>query len=382
MPLYDSPRRPALAVALAVAAAAIAGAHLLAAQGTPRQQGGATRVTGAAVSATGERIVGAQVRVIGSANAAAITGDDGTFDLFVLNDTLPRLVLRRIGFRPETVLVQLPQPALPLLVIQMTRTAQLIRPVVVNASMSERNSPFAAVRERERTAGNGYFMFRDDFMKNNPTHFSDLLRRVPGVRMARTSRNFLEVRLRGARCAPLYWLDGQPLLGVPFDPEVLPPSTIEAIEVYLSAPTVPAQFRGPLGMEGCGAIVIWTRHGERPARPAKITADSIQRLLDAQRVFLASEVDQPARVVSIPEPEYPDSLRLAGVSGSTVIEFIVTAQGTLDKESVGIVSATHVRFGDAVRIAVLDATFLPAMKGGHAVAQVFQLPVTFTAPKP
>ena len=272
-------------------------------------------------------------------------------------------------------------PAVALAQYHGSENVALGRPVVVTAANVERHTAIAAVHERERTGGNGYFAYRENFMRLNPTWFSDILRRVPGVRMSKTSRNFLEVRLRGSRCPPLYWLDGQPLLGVPFDPEVLPPNTIEAIEVYSSAPTVPAQFRGPLGMEGCGAIVIWTRQGERAVRRPKISADSIQRLLDAQRVFLAAEVDQPARVVSIPEPEYPDSLRNAGVSGSTVIEFIITADGKLDRESVGIVSATQVKFGDAVRVAVLDATFLAAMKGGHTVAQVFQLPVTFTAPK-
>jgi protein TonB len=114
----------------------------------------------------------------------------------------------------------------------------------------------------------------------------------------------------------------------------------------------------------------------------KIGADSIMRLLDAHRVFVASEVDQPARVVSIQEPEYPDSLRAAGVGGSAVVEFIVNADGKIDRTSIGIVSATHVKFADAVRLAVMDANFFPAKKGGQDVAQIYQLPVTFTPTKP
>ncbi|PHX97067.1 MAG: hypothetical protein CK531_06735 [Gemmatimonadetes bacterium] len=113
-----------------------------------------------------------------------------------------------------------------------------------------------------------------------------------------------------------------------------------------------------------------------------IDADSIVRLLDAQRVFVVSEVDTPAKVVSLQEPDYPDSLRAAGVSGSAVIEFIIDADGKLNKESIGVVSATHIGFADAVRLAVLEATFLPAIKEQRPVAQVYQLPVTFTAPRP
>ena len=338
----------------------------------------ATRIAGLAVSVAGERVVGAQVRVVGSASAAAVTSDDGTFEIFVLNDTVPRLVLRRIGFRPETVTVHLPQQLAPGLVVRMTRAVQMVRPVVVMAT-TEQNTVLSSIRERQRSGGNGYFVYRADFEKHGPSSMSDVLRRVPGVQIQRV-RNFTEVRLRGNRCAPLYWIDGQPLLGIPFDPDLVPPQTIEALEIYSSAGLVPPQFQGPRYAQGCGAIIIWTRQGERPVRTPKIGADSIIRLLDAHSLFVATEVDTPAKVVGMPEPEFPDSLRALGISGSVVIEFIIEADGRLNKESVGIVSATHTRFADAARLAILDATFVPAMKAQRPVAQVYQLPVTFNAP--
>lgn len=339
------------------------------------------KITGSAVSATGERVVGAQVRLVGSLVRGAVTDDDGAFELFVLNDTMPRLVLRRIGFKPETVLVHMPQAA-PALVVRMTRAIQMVRPVVVSAASGESNMMLAAVRERQRTGGNGHFAYRAEFMKYNPAKFTDILRRIPGVSINRTDRSAMAIRLRNARCAPLYWIDGQPLLGIPFDPDNVPPNTIEAIEVYSGASLVPPQFQGPYHAQGCGAIVIWTRQGERRVRRSKIDADSIVRLLDAQRVFVATEVDEPARVVSLQEPEFPDSLRSIGISGSAVIEFIIEADGKLNKESIGVVSATHTRFADAVRFAVLEAVFTPAKKAERPVAQIYQLPVTFTAPHP
>jgi len=338
----------------------------------------ATRVVGLAVSITGERVVGAQVRVVGSANAPGVTGDDGAFELYILNDTTPRLVFRRIGFRPETVTVHLPQPAAPQFVVRMTRAIQMVRPVLVTAT-AEQNTVLATIRERQRTGGNGYFVFRDDFTKFGPGSFSDILRRVPGVQMQRT-RNFTEIRLRGNKCAPLFWVDNQPLLGIPFDPDLLPPNTIEALEVYSSPSLVPPQFQGPRYAQGCGAVVIWTRQGERPVRPPKIGADSIIRLLDAHSLFATNEVDVPAKILSMPEPEFPDSLRAVGTGGSVVIEFIIEANGQLNKESVGVVSATHTKFADAARLAVLEATFAPAMKAQRPVAQIYQLPVTFAPP--
>jgi TonB family protein len=340
-----------------------------------------TRIAGSAVSEAGEKVVGAQVHVIGSANQPTLTNDEGAFEIFVLNTMAPRLVIRRIGFRPETLSVSLPMPVGPF-VVTMKRAIQMVRPVVVNATSGDQHSILNVVKERERTSGNGHFTYRADFMRSNPAKFSDILRRIPGISFGRTRTAALAIRLRGNNCAPLYWLDNQPLIGVPFDPDVMPPSTIEAIEVYSGASLVPPQFQGPPAAQGCGAIVIWTRQGERPVRRPKISADSIAKLLDAQRVFVASEVERPARVVSIPEPEFPDSLRAAGVGGSAVIEFIIEADGKINKESIGVVSATHIKFADSARLAVLDALFLPALRNGHEVAQVYQLPVTFTPPKP
>ena len=366
---------PIFVVPLALAALAVP--RIATAQGT------ATRITGTAISSTGEKIVGAQVQVLRSASAPAVSGEEGAFELFVLGDTTPRIVVRRIGFRPETLSVRLPQAAGSALVVRMTRTVQLIAPVVVSAKPGEGNTVLASVRERQLTGGNGYFAYRDEFTKWNPVRFSDILRRVPGIQQFRGSGRaaFTEIRLRGNRCAPLIWIDNQPLLGIPFDPDLIPPATVEAIEVYSSASLVPPQFQGPPHAQGCGALVIWTRQGERPPHTPKISADSIVRLLDAHRLYSQTEVDTPARIVTVPEPEYPDSLRGAGVSGSAVIEFIIDAEGRLNRESIGVVSATHPRFGDAVRAAVLEATFTAAQKGGRSVAQLYQLPVTFTAPR-
>ncbi len=380
-------RMTGIAIALAMAGAPAAEAD--AQPGAPAQpqavQTGTAqasgRVAGVALSSDGERLVGAEVRLVGSPSRGALTGHDGAFDLAVRGDTLPRFVIRRIGFVPETVTVRLPQAAAPALEVRLARAFQMVRPVVVTASNVGPNTTIALVRERERTAGTGYFVFRDEFMKNNPVQTTDILRRIPGVQLIRTPGNTNTVRLRENRCTPLFWIDGIALVGIPFDPNTQPPSTIEAIEVYSSPSLVPVQFRGPMGSDGCGSVVIWTRQGEYRVRVPRISADSIVRLLDAHRIFVSTEVDVPARVRTLPEPEYPDSLRAAGVSGSAVIEFIIEADGHVNVESIGVVSTTHQRFADAVRVAILEAGFSAALKANRPVAQVYQLPVTFTAPK-
>src|SRR5689334_23571439 len=109
-----------------------------------------TRISGSVSSETGEKIVGAQVKVIGSNSSPSLTSEDGTFDLFVLNDMTPRLVVRRIGFKPESLVVMMPiQQALN---IRLTRVVQMVRPVLVNAANAEINTTLAMVKERERTS--------------------------------------------------------------------------------------------------------------------------------------------------------------------------------------------------------------------------------------
>lgn len=349
------------------------------------------RLTGSVVSADGERVVGADVRLVGAPARGGVSDSRGGFAIELAgDDTLPRLAVRRIGFKPETVTVHLPAAATPgasaapALVVRLSRTPLTIRSVVVTATSAESNTMIARVRERARTAGNGYFAFREEFMRSNPVQFTDILRRIPGVRLARAPGNIQTVRLRENPCAPLFWLDGIAMTGIPFDPNSQPANTIEAVEVYSSPETVPAEFRGPMPINGrsCGSVVVWTRRGERPVRAPRIGTDSIERLLNAQRVFVAAETDHPARIRTLPQPEYPDSLLAAGIGGSAVIEFIIEADGTLNVQSVGVVSATHIAFADAARVAVLDATFQPAMKADRPVAQLFQLPVTFTPPNP
>lgn len=354
---------------------ATAAAALLLLPGMAGAQGTPLRVAGTVVAGDGERVVGADVRPTGSATGATTT-DDGSFQFIVASGVIRRLVVRRIGFRPETVAVE---PSAEPLVVHLTRTLQMIRPVLVTAEMNE-FSPISQVRKRARESGNGRFLFRNDFMKMNPAQFTDIMRRIPGVQIVRTAMNPETVWLRQNRCIPLYFLDGIAILGLPLDPNTVPVSTIEAIEVYASAALVPPEFRGPMSAQGCGSILIWTRQGERRPRRNTIPTDSIRHLLDAHRVFEPGEVEHPARLTTIGTPTYPDSLLSAGAGGTVVLEFIVTADGRADPASIGVVSATHAELVDPVKAVVADAVFVPAERDGRPVAQVYHLPFTFTPP--
>jgi TonB family protein len=192
------------------------------------------------------------------------------------------------------------------------------------------------------------------------------------------------VRLRGNRCAPLVWLDGFPATAAEFDLDSVDPYIVEGIEIYMGIATVPPQFRWMDGGGSCGAIVIWTGFDERrrkERRNAQATLELAKELRE-RTLFTADQVDVPARIdsASIVRPAYPDSLYNEHVQGSVLVEFVVDTSGAVVPGSISSISSTHPLFTDAVRRALSDARFHPAMLDGRRVRQVVQLPVKFEMP--
>lgn len=112
--------------------------------------------------------------------------------------------------------------------------------------------------------GPGYFLTRARIDSIHPQFASDVLQRVPGVRLARnTAPRQLGRMLTTGRgeCRFRFIVDGTRTL-VDFDIDQLNPGQIEGIEVYLGFGEVPATFRALAGTgtgPTCGVIVVWTR---------------------------------------------------------------------------------------------------------------------------
>ena len=108
-------------------------------------------------------------------------------------------------------------------------------------------------------------------------------------------------------------------------------------------------------------------------------AAEIQRLVEQQMVFTSTEVDVQARPDSsdLIRPLYPDSLYDNGVPGEVLVEFVVDLRGDVNMETFNVVIASHPAFGEAVRRAVKDQRYRPALRKGNVVQQVVQQPFTF-----
>jgi hypothetical protein len=326
----------------------------------------------------GAAIIGAQITFPGVALIAE-TDDSGRFELAKVRPGMLSLRFRRLGYEPDTVeLLVLAGKTVPL-EVTMTRLTLTLTPVVITGR-TELTGWRAGFYQR-RNVGAGHFFTAEDIEKRNPSMMTDMFRMIPGV-MVQPSRGIIrnQLRFRGARgCAPLTWLDGSPLSAGEFDIDALSPQSIEAFEVYTGTIVPPRFSVSPgIGPRTCGAIVIWSKEGQKrvrkPAPNATSTASQIAKLVDERQIFTAAQVDITARQDSTRpvRPMYPDNLYDAQVSGTVMVEFIVTATGEVDADRISVVFATHPGFVESVRRALEDAVYVPAVRGGYPVHQVVQ----------
>ena len=105
-------------------------------------------------------------------------------------------------------------------------------------------------------------------------------------------------------------------------------------------------------------------------------ADSLPTL------FRSSEVDELPRLLTNPNPEYPDELRRAGVSGSVEIEYVVGTNGLVEPRSIRVLSTDHDRFTSAVFRAFGGVRFKAARKAGQVVAVRVRQIIRFRPERP
>jgi TonB family protein len=102
-------------------------------------------------------------------------------------------------------------------------------------------------------------------------------------------------------------------------------------------------------------------------------ASSLAYSADGVETAVALEKDSFA-------PIYPAALVKDRVNGRVRVEFVVDSTGTLMWGTYSVVASSDRRFESAVRDALQLAQFTPALRAGRKVAQVVQMPVSFTPP--
>ncbi|WP_461415421.1 carboxypeptidase regulatory-like domain-containing protein [Gemmatimonas sp.] len=355
----------------------------LPAQGSPTIPGTGT-VRGVVNSARGLPIGGAQVRFVvpGRGVTTSVESDDeGSFTAVGVPKGAGWVVARRIGYRPDSVRVDVTDDEPARATVRLDRIAVELSTVQVFGRRDV--TGVMAGFYRRMGYGNGRFFTASDIDRRNTSRMTDVFRLVPGLRIE--TRGFQNsVRMRGSRCAPLVWLDAQPLFSGEVDLDAFDPRSFEGIEVYSGAASVPVEFQGNQRMSSaCGTIVLWSKRGELRERKRKKDEPSpsmrIARMIDEGEAFVATDVDAAARPDSfnLIRPIYPDSLFDAETPGTVLAEFVVSANGEANMDTFSAITSSNRLFVEPVRRAVREQRFTPAVRKGRIVPQVMQLPFEF-----
>tara|TARA_Y100001934_G_scaffold282876_1_gene398977 strand:+ start:1818 stop:2525 length:708 start_codon:yes stop_codon:yes gene_type:complete len=95
-------------------------------------------------------------------------------------------------------------------------------------------------------------------------------------------------------------------------------------------------------------------------------------------VFDLNQVDKPPRPLFVPRPNYPVSLKKAGISGRVLVKFVVDSEG--NPVDLSILESTHRGFNSAALSAISRSRFESASRRGRPVAVWTGYPIRFEAP--
>jgi len=99
----------------------------------------------------------------------------------------------------------------------------------------------------------------------------------------------------------------------------------------------------------------------------------------APKAFFEFQVDRPVLPAKGSRfPRYPDELRRSGITGCTLVQFVVDENGRADSTTFRALRFSHIEFVQAVRAALPGMRFVPAELGGRKVRQLVQQPFDFS----
>ncbi|HEY2164415.1 MAG TPA: TonB-dependent receptor, partial [Gemmatimonadaceae bacterium] len=225
------------------------------------------RLEGFVRDSSGARLRDAGVAIAGEAAPRSVSDDSGAFRISGLSPGRTTFIARRLGFRPETLMVDVLEGRVMRADFTLRAVVQL--PGQVVSADSARDFKMGAFNKR-RGRGIGVFLTREEIEKRHSASVSELLRYVPGVtvsqRMAGEPQPIHMQRSSNptnqATCTVALYVDGNPYPNGSVDD--FPPGSLEGIEVYRSASEIPAEFRTRDSM--CGLIALWTRDPEAARR--------------------------------------------------------------------------------------------------------------------
>lgn len=231
-------------------------------------------------SSSGAPIARAAVYAVNDA-ARRVPTDSGGLAQLTIDRPNQLVIATRLGFRPETVLVDAKRWAAGLVEISLQVVAQELAPLRVVGESPGANAIMRDFDARRARAGGGAsFIGPEMFARSSSSRITDFLRRgTLGVSLVDSLGIMLPVSARGpvlrvyqnqtsnaarrqgmelVHCVLRIVVDGIPKEWG-FDLNSIDPREVYGVEVYSGPATIPAQFQS-MGRDGyCGLLLVWTR---------------------------------------------------------------------------------------------------------------------------
>lgn len=205
---------------------------------------------------SGRPIANATVRLKGT-RLTQVTPPDGKFRFATVPPGMYDIDVQHVAYRIVGDSVELEGGTNMDITVRLAPNVIPLEPllVTVRSRMLERYGFY----ERQQR-GHGDYVTRSEIEKQRPNLASELLRTIPGIRLARRNSGIGFAPIGRADCGFRYVLNGA-RVGPGFEIDDISPEWIEAIEVYRGVSTVPIEFSvfSSDARSGCGVIVIWTR---------------------------------------------------------------------------------------------------------------------------
>jgi CarboxypepD_reg-like domain/Carboxypeptidase regulatory-like domain/TonB-dependent Receptor Plug Domain len=204
---------------------------------------------------------GSRVEVVGT-DAIALTNEKGEFTIRNLPSGTHVLLARHLGFGAETVPVDLSSREPKQVTIKLPKYVAMLDPVTVTA---RRQASLDKVGFNQRMkSGVGYYLGPEQIQAMHPNYLTDILRRVPSLRIQSTPTGDVVTSSRGVTslsgnsgCVQ-YYVDDMPWMSAtPGDiNDFVNGNEVVGVEVY-AGPGAPVQYTR--GMQDCTTVVLWTK---------------------------------------------------------------------------------------------------------------------------
>ena len=186
-------------------------------------------------------------------DAIAMTNEKGEFTMRNLPSGSHVLLARHLGFGAETVPVDLSSREPKQVAIKLPKYVAMLDPVVVTARR-QASLDKVGFTQRQRS-GQGYYLGPDQLQSIHANYLTDILRRVPSLKIVSTPTGDVVTSSRGVSS---FGSDDMPWMSAtPGDiNQFVNGNEVVAVEVY-AGPGVPAQYTR--GMQDCTTVVLWTK---------------------------------------------------------------------------------------------------------------------------